>query len=211
MLYLFDIDGTLVSGDGAGRRAFERACLEVLGIEGALSAIQLDGMTDPLILDHVFERHLQRPVGADERESVFRVYLTHLEPEVARSKYIVLDAVGEVLDRLDAGGFQLGLATGNLREGARIKLERGGLWRRFTVGGFGSDSKDRGELVKIAIERAGGKPATVIGDTPRDVAGAHAAGARAIGVATGRYSVSELEAAGADAAFPSLREWLAEL
>jgi phosphoglycolate phosphatase-like HAD superfamily hydrolase len=211
MLYLFDIDGTLVSGDGAGRRAFERACLEVLGVAGALADIRLDGMTDPLILDHVFTTRLSRESQASEREAVFARYLEHLEPEVARSEYRVHDGVAEVLDLLGARGATLGLATGNLREGARIKLTRGDLWRRFTIGGFGSDSSDRGELVRIAMERARDRDAFVIGDTPRDVAGAHAAGAKAIAVATGRFSVDELSAAGADAAFPSLREWLAEL
>jgi phosphoglycolate phosphatase-like HAD superfamily hydrolase len=219
VLYLFDIDGTLISGDGAGRRAFERACHEVLGVEGSLRALKLDGMTDPLILEHVFRTYLQRGPEPGEAEAVLASYLRYLEPEVATSAFRVLDAVVEVLDRLDQRGAILGLATGNLREGARIKLSRGGLWHRFRLGGFGSDAAERAELVRVAIERGHeGLPTRlareqvlVIGDTPRDVAAAHAAGATAIGVATGSFSVAQLEAAGADRTYPTLREWLAEL
>ncbi len=223
MLYLFDIDGTLVSGDGAGRRAFERACAEVLGVAGALVGLKLDGMTDPLILDHVFSTHLQRVSTATESAAVLQAYVRHLAPEVASSSYLVHDAVPEVLDLLESRGAVIGLATGNLAEGARIKLERADLWRRFAFGGFGSDApptKDgRAELVRVAIERGqarasrtfGREERIVIGDTPRDVSAAHAAGALAIGVATGSHSVDQLRACGADAAYPSLREWMAAL
>src|SRR5512135_1462351 len=98
VLYLFDIDGTLISGDGAGRRAFERACREVLGVEGALVGLRLDGMTDPLILEHVFTTHLRRASTAAESRAVLEAYLRHLVPEIAAGAYRVHDAVGEVLD-----------------------------------------------------------------------------------------------------------------
>jgi phosphoglycolate phosphatase-like HAD superfamily hydrolase len=219
VLYLFDIDGTLISGDGAGRRAFERACREVLGVELALRGLKLDGMTDPLILDHVFTTHLQRVPGAAESRAVLEAYVRHLPAEIASGVYRVHDAVPEVLDLLESRGALIGLATGNLADGARIKLTRGDLWRRFPFGGFGSDASDRGELVRVAIARAherSPRPLArhemlVIGDTPRDVHAAHAAGALAVGVATGSFSVAELQASGADFAFPSLREWLATL
>lgn len=230
MLYLFDIDGTLIGGDGAGRRAFDRACFERLGIQGALDDIKLDGMTDPLILERVYVKHVGRSPTASESDAVMRTYLGHLAREVATARYVVHDGVPEVLDLLESRGCLLGLATGNLEEGARIKLERGGLWQRFAFGGFGSDAPPhdggRTELVKVAIERghsrrssgAGGpgrrfsrEEMVVIGDTPRDISAAHAAGSTAVGVATGSFSVDELRAAGADAAFPTLREWMATL
>jgi phosphoglycolate phosphatase-like HAD superfamily hydrolase len=220
VLYLFDIDGTLISGDGAGRRAFERACKEVLGVDGALVGLKLDGMTDPLILDHVFETHLGRASTADESRRVLERYVEHLGPEVARSVYKVLDGVDDVLSLLEGRGSAIGLATGNLREGARIKLERGNLWRRFSFGGFGSDAGERAERVRVGIERGKAilgprrlarEEIVVIGDTPKDVAAAHAAGAYAVGVATGSHSVEELLASGADAAYPTLREWATEL
>lgn len=219
MLYLFDIDGTLISGDGAGRRAFERACLEVLGVAGALEAIRLDGMTDPLILAHVFSRFFARAPTAAEAEAVLATYVRHLAEEVPRGRYVIHDGVPEVLDHLEARGALLGLATGNIRDGARIKLEAGDLWRRFAFGGFGSDAPDRADLVRHAIARGHERLArrlrreemVVIGDTPRDVHAAHAAGATAVAVATGSYSVAELTEAGADYAYPSLVEWLRDL
>jgi len=218
MLLLFDIDGTLVSGDGAGRRAFDRACLEILGVggpgRGALDGIKLDGMTDPLILAHVFERHLGRAPGAEESAAVLDRYVALLAPEVAGSKYIVHDGVPEAM-KLCERGHVLGLCTGNLREGARIKLTHGKLWHHFPFGGFGSDAADRAEIVRIAMQRGRAAGATgdtwVIGDTPKDVAAAHAAGALALGVATGSFSVDDLRACGADAAYPTLTHWLATL
>jgi phosphoglycolate phosphatase len=219
MLYLFDIDGTLIGGDGSGRRAFERACSDHLGILGALTHLRLDGMTDPLILDSVFRHHHGRSPTTDEAHAIFGIYVRHLEGEVAAGMYHVKPGVHATLDHLDARGATVGLATGNLEAGARIKLTRGDLWRRFAFGGFGSDSADRAELVRIAIARgaarAGRTFATdeiwVIGDTPKDIAAAHAAGARAVAVATGGYSVEELAAAGADCVHADMAQWLSTL
>jgi phosphoglycolate phosphatase len=224
MLFLFDIDGTLVSGDGAGRRAFDRACLEILGVAGALGsgdgAIKLDGMTDPLILAHVFERHFQRSGSADECQAVLDRYIAHLPGELrASKKYWVHEGVHEALDLLHRRGAAIGLATGNLREGARLKLEHAQLWHRFAFGGFASDAADRAELVAIGIARGRahhGKPVSddqvwVIGDTPRDVHAAHKAGARCVGVATGSYDVAALRESGADVAVPTLHDWIAML
>jgi phosphoglycolate phosphatase len=220
MLFLFDIDGTLVSGDGAGRRAFDRACLEILGVAGALDAIKLDGMTDPLILAHVFERHFQRKGGFKESQRVLDRYLELLPDELrASKKYWVHEGVHEALELLEKRGAAVGLATGNLREGARLKLEQVQLWHRFAFGGFACDAADRAELVAIGITRGRahyGKPISddqvwVIGDTPRDVHAAHKAGARAVGVATGSYDVAALRESGADVAVPTLRDWIATL
>ncbi len=223
MLYLFDIDGTLIGGDGSGRRAFERACHETLGIADALADIRLDGLTDPLILDNVFSLHHGRSPTQDEAERVLACYVRFLEDEVREGKYHVKPAVHETLDHLERQQAHIGLATGNLQAGARIKLTRGDLWRRFAFGGFGDDAPatvdGRAELVRAAIRRGEARAErrfardeiAVIGDTPRDISAAHAAGARAIGVATGSYTVADLMAAGADAVFPTMAEWLATL
>jgi phosphoglycolate phosphatase len=216
MLYLFDIDGTLIGGDGSGRRAFERACHDHSGIPGALEHLRLDGMTDPLILDSVFRHHHDRPPTDEETRGIFEVYVRHLAEEIAAGLYHVKPAVTETLDHLEARGDTIGLATGNLEAGARIKLQRGDLWKRFAFGGFGSDAAERAELVRVAIrrgvERAGRSfmrdEIWVIGDTPKDVAAAHAAGARAVGVATGWYTIDQLRESGADAAYPTMAEWL---
>ena len=219
MLYLFDIDGTLIGGDGSGRRAFEQACHDHLGILGALEHLRLDGMTDPLILESVFRHHHDRTPTDDETRAIFDVYVRHLEAEVAAGLYHVKPAVHETLDLLESRGATIGLATGNLEAGARIKLTRGDLWRRFAFGGFGSDAALRAELVRIAIERGVQRAGRrfmrdeiwIIGDTPRDIAAAHDAGARCVAVATGWYTLAELQEAGADVAHPTMAEWLATL
>jgi phosphoglycolate phosphatase len=219
MLCLFDIDGTLIGGDGSGRRAFDRACSDVMGVAGALDHLLLDGMTDPLILDSVFEKHHGRRPSLAEAQQILDTYLGHLEREVAAGLYHVKPAVNETLDHLTKAQATIGLATGNLEAGAKIKLQRGQLWQRFAFGGYGSDAAERAELVRVGIAR-GQKHAGrsfdrheifVIGDTPKDIAAAHAAGATAIGVATGRFAVDELRAAGADAAFDTMAGWLATL
>ena len=219
MLFLFDIDGTLIGGDGSGRRAFERACATVLHVDHALAHLRLDGMTDPLILEAAFAEHASRRPTTAEIDSILTTYLGYLEDEVARGLYHVKPAVDETLSHLEARGEVVGLATGNLEGGARIKLQRGDLWRRFPFGGFGSDAGDRAELVRVAIrrgeQRAGRALAreerVVIGDTPKDVAAAHAAGALAVGVATGSHDLDELRASGADEVYPTMKEWLAAL
>ncbi len=219
MLYLFDIDGTLIGGDGSGRRAFERACHEHLGILGALEHLRLDGMTDPLILESVFRHHHDRAPTQEEARAIFDVYVRHLEAEVAAGLYHVKPAVHETLDLLESRGAAIGLATGNLEAGARIKLTRGDLWRRFAFGGYGSDAAERAELVRVAIRRGSEHAGRsflrdeiwVIGDTPKDIAAAHAAGARCVAVATGWYTLDQLRDAGADAAHPTMAEWLATL
>jgi phosphoglycolate phosphatase-like HAD superfamily hydrolase len=216
VLYLFDIDGTLIGGDGSGRRAFERACAEVLRVDHALSHIRLDGMTDPLILEAAFAEHAARRPTTAESDQILGAYVQYLEDEVARGLYHVKPAVGETLSHLEKLGCVIGLATGNVEAGARIKLKRGDLWHRFPFGGFGSDAGDRAELVRVAIRRGEARAGralerderVVIGDTPKDVAAAHAAGARCVGVATGSHSVDELRASGADEAYPTMKEWL---
>ncbi len=220
MMYLFDIDGTLIGGDGSGRRAFDQACADALGIVGALDHIRLDGMTDRLILQSVVNHHHGREPTEAEMTQVFEVYVRHLEREIAAGLYHVKPAVHETLDLLESRRAIIGLATGNLESGARIKLQRGDLWHRFGFGGYGSDAHERAELVRVAIarghERGDGRKFAreeifVIGDTPRDIAAAHAAGATAIAVATGWYTLDALQEAGADYAYPSLKEWLATL
>jgi phosphoglycolate phosphatase-like HAD superfamily hydrolase len=211
VIFLFDIDGTLVATGGAGRRAFERALLDVLGLAEGLRAVQLDGKTDPLILDEALAAAGRPAPTASERAAVLAAYLTHLPAEMARSSYQILPGVERTLDRLEARGLAIGLQTGNVESGARCKLERGDLWRRFRFGGYGSDSHERAELVRVAITRGQRHLATeevwVIGDTPRDIAAAHAAGARAIGVATGAYDADALGRAGADLVLETLEAW----
>lgn len=212
MLYLFDIDGTLIHCNGAGRRALERALLDLLGAD-ALAGIRLDGKTDPRILEEAFVTRLGRPPTATEAEAVRAAYLNNLAHE-SRTGVTALRGVEQALMVCAARGV-LGLATGNWRAGAEIKLGRVALWSRFVLGGFGCDSPDRGELVRIARRRGEarlGRPlrreeVVVIGDTPRDITAAREADAMAVAVMTGSYGAADL--AGADAVFEDLRGYAA--
>src|SRR5207344_2386290 len=118
----------------------------------------------------------------------------------------------ELLPQMLEQGYLLGLVTGNVEAAAHIKLHRARLNRFFSFGGYGSDSSDRGQITRIALTRAalvyGGDldadQAIVVGDTPRDVDGAHAAGIECVGVASGHYTVDQLREADADYTIASL-------
>ena len=213
-LVLFDIDGTLLLSDGAGRRAIHAA----LGYDGKVvtpgAGIRFDGKTDPQIVRELLEAEGHpEPDDPGRITAVIEKYLTHLERDLAmhghRSR--LMPGVPALLDALEADArVVLGLLTGNVVPGARLKLRAAGLDpERFVVGAYGSDHAHRGELPGIAARRAAphfgrvptGFEVVVIGDTPADVRCADGIGARTIAVATGGYTVAELEAAGAHAVF----------
>lgn len=216
MLYLFDIDGTLLLTGGAGAVALEQAFMTHYGVAGAMRGVSPGGKTDPLIIGEMFERSLGRAPSDDEIARVLAAYLPLLRQAVATSTaYRLMPSVHEALDFLAADdAVCLALATGNIRAAAQIKLDRAGLWERFAVGGFGCDSADRGLLVARAIERARSHTGAahdrdqivVVGDTPRDVHAARACGVRVLAVATGTASRAELSAAQPDAVFDTLAE-----
>jgi phosphoglycolate phosphatase-like HAD superfamily hydrolase len=160
---------------------------------------------------------------------VLATYVRHLEAELsapAGPAFTVLPGVPALLEALQAGDAAYGLCTGNVVEGARHKLARGGLarffdWRPDAIGGFAHDGEARDRVVAAAVRRASARlgraldPAEclVVGDTPRDVEAAHAVGCPVLAVATGRYTVEALSAAGADRVVPTLehpgaRAWL---
>jgi phosphoglycolate phosphatase-like HAD superfamily hydrolase len=212
---LFDIDGTLLVTGGAGAVAWQRAFLELHGIEANIEEHTHAGMTDPEIAEIVFREVIGRDGSEAERAAALAGYLSHLADSVADSDgYRVMPGIEENLPRLADQGVLLGIVTGNVEAAAHIKLARGDLNRFFAFGGYGSDSRDRTELTRKGIERGGevlGSPldpeATIaVGDTPRDVKAGHGAGIRVVGVATGAYSVEEQRAAGADWAIADVRE-----
>jgi phosphoglycolate phosphatase-like HAD superfamily hydrolase len=216
-VYLFDVDGTLVSAGGAGRRAFERAVGDHVGpANGALRDLRLDGLTDRLIVRKALAL-LGRRFDDAFCDALLDRYVEHLRDEIGGPGYAVLPGVVAALDALAARGAVLGLCTGNVVEGARLKLGRGGLDRYFDWGagavvGFAADGEEREKLVHAALRRAGarlGRPlaareALVVGDTPRDVEAAHHAGCPVLAVATGRFPEAELRACGADHVVPTL-------
>lgn len=201
---LFDVDGTLVSTGGAGRRAMARAFEEVCGCSEALEGISLGGMTDRLILRTAL-RKLGRALDEALFDAIVAAYLRHLEQEVPRSpRYRVMPHVHEVLAGVDRPHVAIGLGTGNVRRGAEIKLRRAALADRFRFGGFGEDAEDRAELLRTGVRRGAealgvspdGCRAVVIGDTPRDIQAAAAIDAACVAVATGGHDVASLRAAG---------------
>jgi phosphoglycolate phosphatase-like HAD superfamily hydrolase len=216
-LVLFDIDGTLVLTGGAGLRAMNRACAEVVGNPDGLSGIPLAGRTDRVILSDVVRR-----VGRELDEALLAHlrgrYLESLADEIrhpGRGVKGVMPGVREILDRLSArDDVFVGLLTGNFEAGAKIKLEHFDLWRYFRCGAFADDAADRNELVPFALKRArscglpelGADDILVVGDTPHDIACAHAVGAIGVGVATGGYTSDQLRECGANVVFEDLSD-----
>jgi phosphoglycolate phosphatase len=212
---LFDIDGTLLHTGGAGAEAWQRAFLELYGVEANIEEHTHAGMTDPEIAEIVFREVLGRDGSEVERAEAIGCYLGHLANAVAESEgYYVIEGIAELLPRLVAEGILLGIVTGNIEPAAHIKLARGDLDQYFTFGGYGSDSRSRTELTKKALERGAevsGEPldpdqTIAVGDTPRDVKAGHGAGIKVVGVATGSYSAEELKDAGADWALENVND-----
>jgi phosphoglycolate phosphatase-like HAD superfamily hydrolase len=173
-------------------------------------------MTDPVVARLTFEAAVGHEPSPTELATVMAAYLDRLPYEVDHSEgYRVLDGAAELLPRLgQSEGVLLGITSGAVEAAAHIKLSRAGFNRYFPFGGYGSDSPDRVELTRRAIERGGmliGEqldPADVfvVGDTPKDVEAAHGAGCVAAATATGHYSREQLEATGAEYVLDSLRE-----
>jgi phosphoglycolate phosphatase-like HAD superfamily hydrolase len=216
-LVLFDIDGTLLHTHGAGRRAIYAALFDELGTPAPEHGVRFDGKTDPQIVRELMEAARHEHAGDDARvTAICRRYVDLLAVELTAGTchITVYPGVFALLELLGARPeVLLGLLTGNLVEGARLKLDAAGIAPgRFRVGAFGSDDADRAQLPAIAARRAasvmgrepGGADVVIVGDTPADMTCGRSIGARAIGVATGSFSTAELTAAGAYAAFADL-------
>lgn len=221
-LVLFDLDGTLLWTDGAGRRAIHRALVDVLGTTGPIEGFRFDGRTDGEIVQRLAEG-AGLAAGAALVGRVLDRYVAFLTDELAKptQRTTVFPGVLELLAELEARpDCVLGLLTGNVRDGARLKLASGGIAiARFRIGAFGSDSAHRPDLPAVAQRRLReelgldlpGRDLVIVGDTPSDVTCGIGVGARAIGVATGSFSVAQLLEAGAYAAFPNLSDTAAVL
>ena len=211
-LFLFDVDGTLLTARGAGRAALRRALERTYGTAGALDAYDLRGRTDPRIVWDVLTaagipgEAIEARIG-----DCFDAYVRELETILGDGSAVVLlpgirELVGALSTRLDA---IVGLLTGNIEAGARLKLRATGLLPHFRVGAYGSDDIDRRRLPAIARARAArlvGRDldrecVTIIGDTPHDVDCARASGAVAVAVATGQYPEHELATCAPDLLF----------
>lgn len=218
-LVLFDIDGTILLTAGAGRRAIVAALGQEIGSDTAFDRVRFDGKTDPQIVAEMLEvAGRQGPHPEQQVRAIFQRYvdLLALELQQPSNRTTVMPGIHPLLDRLEAeDGVVLGLLTGNLAEGARLKLRSGGLDPgRFRVGAYGSDAAHRPDLPPIAARRAepffgkvpAGNEVVIIGDTPADIACGTCIGARALAVATGGYSVPDLAACGPHAVFEDLSD-----
>ena len=215
-LVLFDIDGTILLTDGAGKRAIHRALVEVFGGTGPDDHL-FGGKTDPQIVRELMRLDGHGDSHIDEHmRTLLDLYVTYLEEELRAhpAGITIMPGIRELLDALDArDDIVLGLLTGNLEAGARAKLTAAAIDPDlFRVGAYGSDHELRGELPAVAQRRARdelgvhvtGQDVVVIGDTPADLTCGLAIGARAIGVATGHYSVDDLRQHEAAAIFQDL-------
>jgi phosphoglycolate phosphatase len=246
-LVLFDIDCTLIDAHGAGGRAILRAIKDVYGVEGELGDYSFHGRTDPGIISDLAElwgagdpdaatgafagetqpqvvRELAERLGTPGEvigrrvDACIAAYVELLRGEIAAGEVETLPGIRELVTALVADRRALvGLLTGNVLEGARLKLEPTGLLPLFKVGAYGSDSAYRADLPAVAVARAealtgrryAGKDVVVIGDTPADVECGVSLGVTAVAVATGRHTVDELAACAPDHVFADFSDWRA--
>lgn len=215
-LILFDIDGTLTASAVGHIEAHAVAYQKVFGIYGSIFMINFDGKTDRQITKEVLAKlgvaETEIAAKLSEHMQVMGEYYDSLKPYL---KPQLLPGVADMLEKLSHdGNVLLGNVTGNLAQIANDKLEMAGIDRYFDFGGFGNESDERPELVKLAIGRARergfeGDDVYVIGDTPNDIVAGDAAGVKTVGVATGSYSQEALQAAGATATLADLTDFQA--
>lgn len=218
-LLLFDIDGTLLTSGGAGERALRLGFRDRFGIDDDLRTVEIAGRTDSGIARQMLRAH-RLPETPENFAAFFDGYLTHLADQLPRSNGTLLPGILPLLDALKTQPrMVLALLTGNLSRGAELKLAHYGVWHYFEFGAYADDHHDRNELGPIARRRAREKHGIdipperifVLGDTPHDITCARAIGARAIAVATGRFTRADLAPCGADFLFDDLTDLAAVL
>jgi len=211
-LVLFDIDGTLIDTGGAGTTSLNKAFCKLFSIKDAFKGISMAGKTDIQIIKEGLKSH-GFPHEDGNIDVMVNAYIEFLKDEIDNPRRKIKPGIMEILNLLREMGMTIGLLTGNLEKGARIKLEPFGLNEYFLEGAFGSDHEDRDMLLPIAIQKFlrlglgfSLKGCIVVGDTPRDVKCAKVHGACCIAVATGPYTKEHLLETEADIVFDSLAE-----
>lgn len=215
-LVLFDIDGTLLHSDGAGREAIRQALLAVYGTAGLIKTFSFAGNTDYQNFVGLLQgAGLSQEEIAARLPEAMALYPQRLREIIGGFRVRPYPGVVPLLERLTAHPeLEVALLTGNLEEAAWIKLRAAGLDRFFTWGAFGSDARERTELPPVAVERArqrtgrrfAGKEIVIIGDTPADIACGRPLGVRTVAVATGPYSCEALRAWEPDFLFEDLQD-----
>ena len=215
-LVLFDIDGTLIADGGAAREAFASALGEICGYHGDLRRYDFSGRTDPQITSMVLhDAGFSDEQIAERAPQLWTVYLRELAIHATPERVRVLAGIQDLLDRLAAiDHITLGLLTGNIEPGARLKLAPADLNHDFPFGAFGSDSANREELPPVAVERASkidghrfqGREVVIIGDSIYDVRCGVPHGATTIAIASGKTPAEKLRAENPHHFFHSAKE-----
>lgn len=203
-LVLFDIDGTLITDSGAARRSYALALRETYGFEGDLTRYDFSGRTDPQITSMVLhDAGFTDEQIAARAPQLWDAYIRELAIHATAERVRVLPGIRDLLDRLVViDHITLGLLTGNIERGARLKLAPAGLNDYFPFGAFGSDSAKREELPPIAVERASkidghrfrGREVVIIGDSIYDVRCGAPHDATTIAIASGKTPAEKLRA-----------------
>ena len=218
-LILFDIDGTLLTSGGAGERALRLGFRDRFGIEDDLSTVEIAGRTDSGIVRRMLAAH-RLPETPENIAAFFDGYLHHLAREIPRTPGRLLPGILPLLEALKPRtDIVLALLTGNLARGAEIKLRHYGVWHYFEFGAYADDHHDRDQLGHFAKTRALAhhriefppERIFVLGDTPHDITCARAIGAKAIAIATGKFSRTDLTPHAPDFLFDDLADMEAVL
>ena len=211
-LLLFDIDGTLVNTGGAGVESLKMTVRSRFGAEDNLRDIEIAGKTDRAIIRDILRKYQVEP-SEDNIAAFARDYIDRLPLSLSRTRGRVLPGIQSLLERLKPQPhIVLALLTGNLKQGARHKLQHYNLWDFFEFGAFADDHHDRNELGAFARERAqkghghdfDAADIDVIGDTNHDIGCGKAFGARTVAVATGSWSRERLQECWPDFLFDDL-------
>jgi phosphoglycolate phosphatase len=209
---LFDIDGTLIASGGAGKAALEAALTEEFGVPRIFDKLELSGRTDRAIMTDLFRLHVLDDTP-DNHRRLLDSYLRHLPAYLPAGR--ILPGIGELLAHLaERGDVAIGLLTGNVRAGAKVKLGFFGLYDYFAFGGYGDHHLDRDDVAREALAEVRrqfngsirAEHIWVIGDTPLDIRCARSIGARAVAVATGWHSAAELAEHRPDLLFDDLSD-----
>ena len=213
-LFLFDIDGTLISSGGAGEHALRLAVKDVFGVEDGFKGIEIAGRTDKLLTEAVFKKYGQE-LTPERATQFLDTYLYHLAAQLPQKSGTLLPGILELLEALKAlPHVSLALLTGNLVRGAELKLTHYGVWHYFEFGAFADDHRDRNQLGPVAQARATEKHGVqfpperifVLGDTRHDIECGKAIGAVTVAIATGNFTREQLAPYDPDFLFEDLSD-----
>jgi len=212
-LTLWDIDNTTVKGIGAHLESFPYALKKVYGVEGNVRP-EHHGLTDRrIIFDILREKGFSDSEIESNLPECFNVMTGYFTANIDKYDIITMPGARNVLEELERHNVLMGVVTGNIGAVAKGKIEKVGLEHYFEFGGFGNESNERSDLVRIAIERAekgygfkNNNNVYLFDDTPIGIEAGKAAMVKAIGVATGNSSVEQLREAGADDVLENLMD-----